>query len=95
MAGKIITTRVDPEIVADAEEILKTLGINRSVAINMFYRMVILKKGLPWEPTLDETEYISTNEKLVEQIEQGILDFEEGRFFAAPQHVVDEINSLP
>lgn len=94
MAGKIISTRVDPEILGDAEKILNTLGINRSVAINMFYRMVILKKGLPWDPNLDETEYILTNENLVEQIEQGIKDFEEGNFFTAPQDVVDEINSV-
>ncbi len=41
-------------------------GISRSVAINMFYRMVILKKGLPWQPDLDETEYIKQNPKLFE-----------------------------
>jgi addiction module RelB/DinJ family antitoxin len=94
MAGTIINTRVDPEILEDAEKILKTLGISRSVAINMFYRMVILKKGIPWQPTLDETEYIMSNPKLADQIEQGIKDFEDGKFFPAPQKVLDEINSL-
>lgn len=94
MAGKIIRTRVDPEVLGDAEKILNTLGINRSVAINMFYRMVILKKGLPWEPNLDETEFIMTNENLVDQIEQGLKDFEDGKFFPAPSSVTDEIDSL-
>jgi addiction module RelB/DinJ family antitoxin len=94
MASTILNTRVDPEVLEDAEKILKTLGISRSVAINMFYRMVVLKKGLPWQPTLDETEYIMNNPKLVEQIEQGVKDFENGKFFPAPQRVVDEINSL-
>ncbi|MBY5958663.1 type II toxin-antitoxin system RelB/DinJ family antitoxin [Membranicola marinus] len=94
MAGKIITTRVDPEVLGDAEEILTTLGISRSVAINMFYRMVIFKKGLPWDPKLDETEYIQMNENLVEQIEKGLKDFEEGKFFPAPSSMTDEINSL-
>ena len=56
MAGTILNTRVDPEVLSDAERILKTLGISRSVAINMFYRMVILKKGLPWKPNLDEIQ---------------------------------------
>ena len=45
MAGTILNTRVDPEVLEEAEKILKTLGISRSAAINMFYRMVILKKG--------------------------------------------------
>lgn len=94
MAGTILNTRVDPEVLEDAEKILKTLGISRSVAINMFYRMVILKRGLPWKPNLDETEYIANNPKLVEQIEQGMKDFENGKFFAAPKGVEDEINSL-
>ena len=94
MAGTILNTRVDPEVLEDAENILKTLGISRSVAINMFYRMVILKKGLPWQPNLDETEYIMGNPKLVEQIEQGMKDFEEGKFSPAPKKVVDEIDSL-
>ncbi|KAA3616523.1 MAG: type II toxin-antitoxin system RelB/DinJ family antitoxin [Calditrichaeota bacterium] len=94
MAGTILNTRVDPEVLENAENILKTLGISRSVAINMFYRMVILKQGLPWRPNLDETEYVMNNPKLVQQIEQGIKDFEEGKFFPAPQKVVDEINSL-
>lgn len=94
MAGTILNTRVDPEILEDAEKILKTLGISRSVAINMFYRMVILRKGIPWQPILDETEYIMNNSILVEQIEQGIKDFEDGKFFPAPQKVVDEINSF-
>ena len=51
MAGMILNTRVDPDILEDAENILKTLGISRSVAINMFYRMVILKK-LSWRQVL-------------------------------------------
>lgn len=94
MAGTILNTRVDPDVLEDAEKILKILGISRSVAINMFYRMVILKKGLPWQPNLDETEYIMSNPKLAEQIEQGVKDFEDGKFFPAPTGAIDEINSL-
>ncbi len=81
MAGTILNTRVDPEVLSDAERILKTLGISRSVAINMFYRMVILKKGLPWKPNLDETEYVMSNPNLVEQIEQSMDEFKNGDFF--------------
>lgn len=94
MAGKIISTRVDPEILDDAERILAALGINRSLAINMFYRMVVLRKGLPWDVNLDETEYILTNERLVDQIQQSMKDYDEGKFTTPPQDVMDEINSL-
>ena len=75
MAGKILNTRVDPDVMAHAENILNTLGISRSVAINMFYRMVILRKGLPWQPNLDETEYIKQNPKLFEQIKNSEEEF--------------------
>lgn len=94
MAGKILNTRVDPDVVEQAEDILNTLGISRSVAINMFYRMVILKKGLPWQVTLDETDYVMSNSDLVRQIKQSMEAFEEGNFFAAPPEVENEINRL-
>ena len=94
MAGKILTTRVDPDVAQDAEKILNALGISRSVAINMFYRMVILKRGLPWRPNLDESDYVASNPKLVEQIEQGIKDFEEGKFIIPVLNIEDEIDRL-
>ncbi len=40
--------RIEPEIKEQAEEILSTLGIPASNAINMFYKQIILQNGLPF-----------------------------------------------
>ena len=40
--------RIEPEIKEQAEKILSTLGIPASNAINMFYKQIILHRGLPF-----------------------------------------------
>jgi DNA-damage-inducible protein J len=39
--------RIEPEVKQQAEDILSALGISASNAINMFYKQIILQKGLP------------------------------------------------
>ena len=41
--------RIEPEVKEKAESILSTLGIPASNAINMFYKQIILQRGLPFE----------------------------------------------
>ena len=41
--------RIEPEIKEQAEKILSALGIPASNAINMFYKQIILQRGLPFE----------------------------------------------
>ncbi len=94
MASKVITTRIDPEVQDAAESILKMLGMTRSQAINMFYRMIIIKRGLPFQPVMDETEYIMSNPEFMRQIEASKKLFEEGKGFPAPQEVLDEIDRV-
>jgi DNA-damage-inducible protein J len=48
-----ITTRVSPEIKAQAEEITSKLGINVSEAISIFLAQLVIHKGLPFEVTTD------------------------------------------
>ena len=53
MAGTILNTRVDPDVLEDAEKILKILGISRSVAINMFFtEWLSSRKACPGSQTL-------------------------------------------
>jgi DNA-damage-inducible protein J len=44
-----IRVRIDTRTKVDAEAILEKLGLNASEAIRLFYRQVILGKGLPFE----------------------------------------------
>ena len=41
---------------AEAESILSSLGMNASDAIRMFYKQVVLRKGLPFEVIVPNAE---------------------------------------
>ena len=41
--------RIEPDVKEQAESILSTLGIPASNAINMFYKQIILNRGLPFD----------------------------------------------
>ena len=45
-----VTARIQPEIKEQAEAILSQLGIPVSVFIDMAYRQVILRDGIPFSP---------------------------------------------
>jgi DNA-damage-inducible protein J len=45
----MITTRVDPDLKADAEKVLRKLGISTTEAINLFLSQVRLRRGLPFD----------------------------------------------
>lgn len=47
-----IMARVEPEIKEQAESIMEALGLSVSGVINMLYRQIILKNGLPFAVTL-------------------------------------------
>ena len=46
--------RIEPEVKEQAEAILNALGIPASNAITMFYKQIILQRGLPFEVKLPE-----------------------------------------
>ena len=41
--------RIEPDVKEKAELILESLGIPASSAINMFYKQIILHRGIPFE----------------------------------------------
>ena len=74
--------RIEPDVKEKAESILATLGIPASSAINMFYKQIILQRGLPFEvkipsarpvdiSTLSEVEF---NEELEKDMKICRLD---------------------
>ena len=44
-----IEARVEPKLKAEAEQILGELGLGVSDAIRVFYKQVVLRKGLPFD----------------------------------------------
>ncbi|MFA5842762.1 MAG: type II toxin-antitoxin system RelB/DinJ family antitoxin [Candidatus Gracilibacteria bacterium] len=62
MASKsaMIRARIEPKAKNDAECILRHLGLNPTDAISIFYRQIVIKKGIPFSLDLEE-EDISGN----------------------------------
>ena len=52
----VIHARTEPNIKTQAENILKTLGLSTTDAINMFLYQVIINNGLPFEVKITNKE---------------------------------------
>ena len=67
--------RIEPDIKEQAESILAALGIPASNAINMFYKQIILQRGLPFDVKLPPSRPAAigslSREELDEEIERG------------------------
>ena len=77
----VVTARLKPEIKQQAEEILNELGIPVSVFIDMCYRQVILKKGIPFEVSLSYSSPTYGDlgeEQFVEMMKIGFGQFKKG-----------------
>ena len=51
--------RIEPDVKEQAESILTSLGIPVSNAINMFYKQIILQRGLPFEVKLPASQLMN------------------------------------
>ena len=80
--------RIEPEVKEQAEAILNALGIPASNAITMFYKQVILQRGLPFEVKLPEHP-LDVSRMTVEQIdselEKGFAQMNAGQSIPAKQ----------
>lgn len=85
--------RIEPDVKEQAEEILSTLGIPASNAINMFYKQIILNRGLPFEVKIPATRPVNvaelTETELNTELEKGYADILEGRTKSAKQAFAD------
>lgn len=75
--------RIEPEVKEKAESILSALGIPASNAINMFYKQIILQKGLPFEVKLPSEKRVDisalSEAEFHEELEKGYADMQKGR----------------
>lgn len=85
--------RIEPDVKEQAENILAALGIPASNAINMFYKQIILQRGLPFEVKLPAARPVAvgslTKEELDEEIEKGYADMVAGRTVPAEKAFAD------
>ncbi len=85
--------RIEPDVKEQAESILSALGIPASNAINMFYKQIILNRGLPFEVKLPTAKPVNaaelTEEELNAELEKGYADIAAGRTKPAKQTFAD------
>lgn len=74
--------RVDKTLKKQADELFKQLGMNTSVALNMFLTQSVREQGIPFIPTMDvpNARLISALEE-VEKIENGKINAKRYRNF--------------
>lgn len=72
--------RIEPDVKEQAESILSALGIPASNAINMFYKQIILNRGLPFEVKIPATKPKQlSEEELNAELEKGYADMIAGK----------------
>lgn len=85
--------RIEPDVKEQAEKILSALGIPASNAINMFYKQIILNRGLPFEVKIPATRPINVEElteaELNAELEKGYADMVAGKAKPAKQTFAD------
>lgn len=86
--------RIEPVVKEQAESILAALGIPASNAITMFYKQIILQRGMPFEVKLPSNYPLDasslTDEQLSAELEKGYADIAAGRTRTA-KSVFDDI----
>lgn len=50
----ILTVRIDSETKKEAEKIFKELGLDYSKAINIFFKQVVINKGVPFDISVNK-----------------------------------------
>lgn len=61
MAAKtaFLNARIDPDLKDKAEKVLAGVGVSASQAITMFYRQVVLRRGIPFDVCIPNAETVA------------------------------------
>lgn len=85
--------RIEPDLKEQAESILSALGIPASNAITMFYKQIVLQKGLPFEvklPVSHPTDASTLSpEQLHAELERGYANLASGNTRSAKDVFAD------
>ena len=82
MKSASVNVRINENIKQHAESILEDLGLSRAVAIDLFYRQIILHNGLPFDLKLN-TPPLSTSDfspsELEDILSRGVEEINNGQ----------------
>ena len=75
MAQTTLNVRIDEQLKSELEEFCSNVGMNISVAVNMFAKIVVREQRLPFEVAIDPF-YSDENMK---QLKKAIADVKSGK----------------
>ena len=80
--------RIEPDVKEQAESILAALGIPASNAITMFYKQIILQKGIPFDVKIPVATQVDasvlSDDELNVELEKGYSDSSSAPIQASP-----------
>ncbi len=83
--------RIEPDVKEKAELILDSLGIPASSAINMFYKQIILHRGIPFEVKLPSGPNIPDINDLTENDLSALLQEAHDNIEAGRTYPMEEV----
>ena len=93
-----VNVRVEPDVKKQAEDILEKLGVSASAFINMTYRQVIMKRGIPFSvelPSEIKTLDTMTDAEFDEMMQTGLKQAKKGESVPYEEAFSMIIKALP
>ena len=85
--------RIEPDLKEQAESILAALGVPASNAITMFYKQIVLHRGLPFDVSLPANRPIDISllaaDELDAELEKGYQNMLDGKVKSAIEAFAD------
>ena len=79
----MVQARIEPELKSEVEKILRSLGLNTTYAISVFFKQIKLNKGIPFAVEIPNAE----TRKAIEEARAG-----KGKKFNSAKEMFDELN---
>lgn len=81
-----LNARIDPELKAKAESVLAGVGVSASQAITMFYKQVVLRRGIPFDVCVPNAETVAA----LQEADEGGGDVFHGSVEEALEYILKE-----
>ena len=78
----MVQARIEPELKSEVEKILRSLGLNTTYAISVFFKQIKLTKGIPFAVEIPNAE----TRKAIEEARAG-----KGKKFNSAKEMFDEL----
>lgn len=74
-----LQVRLNAQMKAQAESVLKTLGLSMTQAVKLFFRQIIMRKAVPFPIVIPQTkrDFASIQEEAM--IEESLIQMSEGK----------------